>query len=159
VFVSFVLGSAMLWVTACTGPTGEAQDAAPVEQGPAGGPVEPQGPQPPDGAGGATAPAEDGEDDLIRPSGSGPLWSDVLTISDRRYEPDDLLADADRELTIVNEDDETHTLTTFDGTLDVEIGPGEQVQIMTPPEPGAFPYSCRFHPEMGGEIDVMGMPR
>jgi plastocyanin len=93
------------------------------------------------------------------PSGSEPVWSDVITISDRRYEPDDLLADADRELAIVNEDDEAHTLTTFDGTLDVEIGPGERVEVMTPPEPGAFPYTCRFHPEMGGEIDVMGTPR
>jgi plastocyanin len=123
VLSTFVLGSAMLWATACTGATG------------------------------------DTEADVIRPSGSGPVWSDVITISDRRYEPDDLLADADRELTIVNEDDEAHTLTTFDGTVDVEIGPGEQVQIMTPPEPGAFPYTCRFHPEMGGEIDVMGLPR
>jgi hypothetical protein len=153
-----VLGAALLWATACTDTTtGDAQDAEPVEQGPARGDVEPQGPPPPGDVGGA--PGDDAEDGIIRPSGQGPVWSDVITISDRRYEPDDLIADADRELTIVNEDDEAHTLTTFDGTLDVEVGAGERIQIMTPPEPGAFPYTCRFHPEMGGEIDVMGTPR
>jgi hypothetical protein len=61
---------------------------------------------------------------------------------------------AERELTIRNLDDEAHTVTSFDGAIDVEVGPGEEVEILTP-EPGAYLYSCRFHPEMGGEIDVM----
>jgi plastocyanin len=163
VIARLALGSALLWsaVGCSDAPAGEGPEAAPDGSGAAEQAAEPQGPPVP-GAGGDTEDAEeaeDAEDGILRPSGSGPVWSDVITISDRRYAPDELLADADRELAIVNEDDEAHTLTTFDGTLDVEIGPGERVEVMTPPEPGAYPYVCRFHPEMGGEIDVMGMPR
>jgi plastocyanin len=164
VIARLVLGSALLWSAGgCSdAPAGDGSEAAPDGSGSAEQGVEPQGPSVIEDGGDAAGDAEDAEDaedGIIRPSGSGPVWSDVITISDRRYAPDELLADADRELTIVNEDDEAHTLTTFDGTLDVEIGPGERVEVMTPPEPGAYPYVCRFHPEMGGEIDVMGMPR
>jgi plastocyanin len=87
-------------------------------------------------------------------SSEGPTFSDVLTIQDRRYEPFDLLIGAERELRIVNLDDEAHTVTAFDGSFDVRVGPGEEAEILTP-WPGAYPYSCRFHPEMGGEMDVM----
>jgi hypothetical protein len=147
----------LLWTTAFTdAPAEDGREAAAGRSGSVEQRVEPQGPPAPDDGG---IPADDADDGIIRPSGTGPVWSDVITISDRRYQPDDLLADADRELSIVNDDGEAHTLTTFDGSLDVEIGPGERVVAMTPPEPGAYPYACRFHPEMGGEIDVMGMPR
>jgi plastocyanin len=119
-----------------TGPSSAADEA------------EPTGPGGPDGT--------DGGDATAGPATApeGPVWSDVLTIEDRRYHPDDLLAGAERELTIRNLDDEAHTVTSFDGAIDVEVGPGEEVEILTP-EPGAYLYSCRFHPEMGGEIDVM----
>jgi plastocyanin len=88
-------------------------------------------------------------------AGEGPVWSDVLTIEDRRYRPNDLLGGAGRELRVENLDDEAHTVTAFDGSFDVEVAPGDQVEFLLPPEPGAYPYACRFHPEMGAEIDVM----
>lgn len=83
-----------------------------------------------------------------------PPFSDVITIEGRTFTPDDLLVGAEREMRVVNLDDEAHTLTAFDGSFDVEVGPGETVEFLTP-EPGAYPYWCSIHPEMGAEIDVM----
>jgi plastocyanin len=104
----------------------------------------------------ASTASDQGSDDAgAAATTEGPVWSDVLTIEDRRYHPDDLLGGAGRELWVENLDAEAHTVTSFDGSFDVEVGPGERVEILLPPEPGAYPYACRFHPEMGAEIDVM----
>lgn len=81
------------------------------------------------------------------------LWTDEVVIEDRDYAPADALVGAGRVLRVVNRDAEAHTVTSFDGSFDVEVGPGQTAQFVAP-EPGAYPYSCRFHPEMGAELST-----
>jgi plastocyanin len=88
-------------------------------------------------------------DDLTEATG----WSDLITIEDRRYTPADFFVAPERELRVVNRDDEAHTVTAFDGSFDVRVPPGGEVEFLTP-EPGAYSYACRFHPEMGAEFEV-----
>jgi plastocyanin len=142
------LGLVLVVTTACSGAPAEPDEVARVEEGPVAERPhredEGSGPAPSESV---TASSE--EEELE------PVWSDTLRIADRRYHPMTLLAGADRELTVVNEDDEAHTVTVFDGNLDVTVEPGERVEVTTPPEPGAYPVRCRFHDEMIGMIDVM----
>lgn len=80
-------------------------------------------------------------------------FAEVITIEDRRYTPPDFFVGAERELRVVDSDDEAHTVTSFDGSFDVRVPPRGEVEFLTP-EPGAYAYACRFHPEMGGEFEV-----
>jgi plastocyanin len=145
------LGLVLVVTTACSGAPAEPDEVASVEEGPFAERLhredEGGGPAPSDSA--PASSSEEEEEELE------PVWSDTLRIADRRYHPMTLLAGADRELTVVNEDDEAHTVTVFDGNLDVTVEPGERVEVTTPPEPGAYPVRCRFHDEMIGMIDVM----
>jgi plastocyanin len=101
---------------------------------------------------GPPMPAPEGTDAAAE-AADDPAWADLITIEDRRYDPADFFIAPARELRVVNRDDEAHTVTSFDGSFDVEVPPGGEVELLTP-EPGAYPYACRFHPEMGAEFEV-----
>lgn len=96
----------------------------------------------------ATAGATDRDDGTTEVA-----FAEVITIEDRRYTPPDFFVGAERELRVVNLDNEAHTVTSFDGSFDVRVPPRGEVEFLTP-EPGAYAYACRFHPEMGGEFEV-----
>jgi plastocyanin len=80
-------------------------------------------------------------------------FSDVISIEGRRYTPADFFVAPEREVRVVNLDDEAHTVTSFDGSFDVRVPPRGEAEFLSP-EPGAYAYSCRFHPEMGAEFEV-----
>jgi plastocyanin len=80
-------------------------------------------------------------------------FAEVITIEGRRYLPPDFFVGAHREVRVVNLDDEAHTVTSFDGSFDVRVPPRGEAEFAAP-EPGAYAYACRFHPEMGGEFEV-----
>jgi plastocyanin len=80
-------------------------------------------------------------------------FAEVITIEGRRYLPPDFFVGARREVRVVNLDDEAHTVTSFDGSFDVRVPPRGEAEFSSP-EPGAYAYACRFHPEMGGEFEV-----
>jgi plastocyanin len=82
-----------------------------------------------------------------------PAWAERIVIEDRRYDPGDFFVAPEREVRVVNLDNEAHTVTAFDGSFDVRVPPGGEATFVSP-EPGAYPYACRFHPEMGAEFEV-----
>jgi plastocyanin len=82
-----------------------------------------------------------------------PAWAERIVIEDRRYDPGDFFVAPEREVRVVNLDDEAHTVTAFDGSFDVRVPPRGEATFVSP-EPGAYPYACRFHQEMGAEFEV-----
>jgi plastocyanin len=97
----------------------------------------------------------DRHDDDIRPSGDVPAGSTQVIIDDDdadAFQPGTVTIDVGQSVTWVNLDDDPHTATGagFDtGTMQ----PGNLATV-TFDEPGSFPYSCQFHPEMVGQVDV-----
>jgi plastocyanin len=100
---------------------------------------------------GPALPTPDASDTETEPAEAA--FADVITIEDRRYTPADFFVAPEREVRVVNLDDEAHTLTSFDGSFDVRVPPRGEAEFLSP-EPGAYAYSCRFHPEMGAEFEV-----
>lgn len=72
----------------------------------------------------------------------------VITIVDFQY---DLAGPVEpgSEVTVVNEDDVGHTVTSDEeGLFDVAVGPGEQASFTAPDEAGEFSFFCIPHPNM-----------
>jgi plastocyanin len=137
-----ILAALLLGAAACDATPERAEDRS-------------QGAEEDDRAGGAADDPLVADDEVTDADERQAVWADELRIADRRYDPPELLAGAGRELVVVNEDDEAHTVTSFDASFEAEVAPGGRVEIEVPEEPGAYPFSCRFHPEMGGMLEVM----
>lgn len=58
------------------------------------------------------------------------------------------------ELSITNEDEVGHTVTSDEGTFDVAVGPGETVTLTVPEEPGEYPFHCAPHPAMTATLVI-----
>ena len=111
-----------------------------------------------DGEAAQTQPAatddEDGGD------GDGDMTASV-TIVDFGF-GDDLTVEAGTTITFVNEDSAAHTVTEGEGgeaaadaRFDEEVTGGGEIEL-TFDEPGEYPITCRFHPEMQMTITVEG---
>jgi plastocyanin len=61
---------------------------------------------------------------------------------------------AGAEVSIVNEDSVTHTVTADDGPFDVEVGAGDTATFTAPDEPGDYAFHCNLHPQMTGTLTV-----
>jgi plastocyanin len=61
-----------------------------------------------------------------------------------------------QELTIVNKDEESHTVTADENNLfDIRVSGGGGVASFTAPTtPGAYPFHCRYHANMHGVLTV-----
>jgi plastocyanin len=71
------------------------------------------------------------------------------------YEFPPISAPAGSTLTLVNRDDEPHSVTADDGTFDV--GPFTSTKSATltvPTTPGSYAFHCRIHPTMHGTLVV-----
>jgi plastocyanin len=105
-----------------------------------------------DDSGGSGSSDDDGK---VQASGTAPAGSvEVRIVDDDQdaFQPGTVTIDAGQTVTWVNLDDDAHTATSGDFDTD-SIAPGDLVTI-TFDEPGSFPYSCRFHPEMTGTVEV-----
>ena len=81
-----------------------------------------------------------------------------LRIVDFAYEPAMLPVKVGQEITIINEDNAKHTVTSgmrgnTDGTFDVVVAAGGSVTV-TIDAAGSYPYICTIHPGMKGTIEV-----
>jgi len=81
-----------------------------------------------------------------------------LRIVDFAYEPAMLQAKVGQEITIINEDNAKHTVTSgmrgnTDGTFDVVVEAGGTATF-TIDAAGSYPYICTIHPGMKGTIEV-----
>ncbi len=78
-----------------------------------------------------------------------------LTISGFAFHPDTLQVREGQTITVTNEDSVTHTFTTDDGAVDVEVPGGGTVEVtLTGVESGGF--HCAIHPRMTGTLEVGG---
>ena len=81
-----------------------------------------------------------------------------MRIVDFAYEPAMLPVKVGQEITIINEDNAKHTVTSgmrgnTDGTFDVAVAGGGSVTF-TIDAAGSYPYICTIHPGMKGTIGV-----
>jgi plastocyanin len=67
------------------------------------------------------------------------------------FEPSSVSVPEGDSLTLRNEDTAAHTFTMDDGSLDVSLEPGQQVEV-TPEAGGAF--HCEIHPAMTGTLTL-----
>jgi plastocyanin len=83
-------------------------------------------------------------------TGGGPADGVVtVTIAGFAFEPSSVVLPAGDTLTIRNEDTAAHTFTMDDGSLDVSLEPGQQVEVT--PETGG-PFHCEIHASMTGTL-------
>lgn len=82
--------------------------------------------------------------------------SDVTTVRivDERFEPNNILIGTGQTVTWINHDDDRHTASGRGMDTGV-INPGDKGTV-TFLEPGEYPYTCNFHPEMLGLVTVTG---
>ncbi|MGH3502263.1 MAG: cupredoxin domain-containing protein [Nocardioidaceae bacterium] len=78
----------------------------------------------------------------------------VITIKDFDYQgPESVSPGA--QVTVMNEDDTTHTVTADDaGDFDVNVEGGDTVTFTAPSKPGSYPYHCEYHSSMHGTLVV-----
>jgi hypothetical protein len=76
-----------------------------------------------------------------------------LVIADFAFGP--VTTSAGSTVTVVNEDDATHTVTSSDGAFDTGriAGLGE-AELTAPAEPGEYRFFCAIHPSMAGILVV-----
>lgn len=61
---------------------------------------------------------------------------------------------AGETITIRNDDQMGHTVTSDDGVFDVSVGPGETATLTLPDKAGDYPFHCSLHPRMTGTLTV-----
>lgn len=133
---TIVLAAALATATGCAARSGPAGDTpeTPASQAPA-----PAAPAASADAGSAAAqPAEE----------------PVITVEDFAYELPDSVAPG-ATVTVVNEGEATHTVTAQDtGAFEAVVAGGETTTFTAPEEPGEYPITCNYHPEMSGTLVV-----
>jgi plastocyanin len=89
-------------------------------------------------------------------TGEGEVFS--ITIAGLAFDPACFTASASQGISVENQDEVAHTFTIDDTQIDVEIPPGETFNgepIAGAVEPGTYPFHCRIHPSMTGEVTVV----
>lgn len=69
----------------------------------------------------------------------------TVSIKDFVYSPADVAVQAGQAITIANQDGFPHTVTARDGAFDLDV-PANGTVTLTISQPGAFPYTCTYHP-------------
>lgn len=81
-----------------------------------------------------------------------PAAGTTYTVENYQYLP--LTAKAGSTLTLVDKDDEPHTFTLDDNSIDVTFGPKDPKRVTMPSAPGRYPFHCKNHPTMKSELTV-----
>lgn len=101
----------------------------------------------------SSSPSEPSESKKPKPSAPAEETAEI-TIVDFQFQDPDPVAPG-TEITVVNEDSASHTVTAEDdGGFDVTVAGGETVTFTAPSEPGSYPYICNFHGDMTGTLVV-----
>ncbi len=101
--------------------------------------------------------ARDGPEEGAGGSGGGSAEPGAVGIVDFTYDPDPLTVAVGDTVTWTNEDDFAHTVTSKDeGPLDSGDIDGGGTFEATFDTAGTFSYVCAIHPNMNGDVEVMG---
>ena len=79
---------------------------------------------------------------------------DTVVIKNFAFAPHTVDVKMGTTLTVVNEDDTTHTLTAEKGAFDTGDLPGGKSGAITLDAPGTYAFHCEIHPFMTGTIRV-----
>ena len=83
-----------------------------------------------------------------------PQETDAIEISDFKFDPGTVAADAGAEISWTNGDQAPHTATADDSSFDTgTLDRGDDATVKFD-EPGTYSYYCRFHPFMKGTVEV-----
>lgn len=76
-------------------------------------------------------------------------------MKDNSFDPGDFNAAAGAELTVMNEDNHTHTFTADDGSFDSgDIAPGKTYKLTVTDQAGDIAFHCKYHSNMKGMMKV-----
>lgn len=78
---------------------------------------------------------------------------EAITLAGFAFDPEDATVGAGAEITVTNEDDATHNLTS-DAFETGDIEGGAEGTFTAPSEPGEFEIRCTIHPQMTGTVTV-----
>jgi plastocyanin len=85
------------------------------------------------------------------PAGSGA----TITIQNFAFDPGTLRVPPGAEVTVVNDDGVTHTVTSTTGVFDTgDIQHGATAHFTAPKKAGSYPYRCTIHQFMTGTLVV-----
>jgi plastocyanin len=99
-------------------------------------------------------PACQGEDATIEPC-ADPVSATTVELADFAFRPDCMSVDAASTIGLENTGEAPHTFTVADTDLDVKLDPGTSDEIsFGTVDPGAYPVTCTFHPQMEATITV-----
>ena len=109
----------------------------------------------------ASGPATTNSLSSVGPSSTvGPSSPDgaVLSIVTFAFDPDPLTVEAGGTVTVTNEDEARHTVTSGsreepDGRFDLALD-GSATGTFTVAEPGSYPFVCTIHAGMKGTVEV-----
>jgi plastocyanin len=90
-------------------------------------------------------------------SGAGGKVEDSarVSIENFSFSPSQTRVAPGAKITVVNEDQVTHTLTSTSGKFSTgELAPGASVTFTAPKTPGTYPYICTIHQYMTGSLVV-----
>jgi plastocyanin len=86
------------------------------------------------------------------PAGGGDAVESI-TMAGFAFDPEAATIEAGAEISVANEDDATHNLTS-DAFETGDISGGEEGSFTAPAEPGEFEIRCTIHPQMTGTVTV-----
>lgn len=86
--------------------------------------------------------------------GGGGTTTDSVTMVDNEFQPSAFTA-ASTSLTVTNDGQSLHSFTLSEGGIDEEVQPGQSAEVdLSGLDPGTYPFTCKFHPEMTGSVTV-----
>jgi plastocyanin len=94
-----------------------------------------------------------GEDSSGGASAPNPNAVD-LTMENNAYTPADLQEAAGATIAVENRDAVPHTFTVNDEKIDVEVDPGDEVDVPLDLPAGSYTFHCTIHPEMRGTLTL-----
>lgn len=79
-----------------------------------------------------------------------------LTMEDNSFTPADLQEAAGATIAVENRDAVVHTFTVDDEKIDVEVDPGDEVDVPLDLPAGSYAFHCTIHSEMRGTLTLSG---
>ena len=77
-----------------------------------------------------------------------------LTISNFAFNPQELSVASGDTVSVTNEDGSSHTFTSDDAGVDLQLGGSESGDVTIDAEPGEYDFLCTIHPSMQGTLTV-----
>ncbi|MEO7194085.1 MAG: cupredoxin domain-containing protein [Pseudonocardiaceae bacterium] len=84
-----------------------------------------------------------------------PTAPNTVVIKNFTFMPASLTVAPGTKITVMNEDQATHTFTARDKSFDSgHISGGQRAEVTAPSKPGTYPYICEIHQYMSGTLIV-----